>query len=229
MKWNVKYFDELLSTNDKALDELCHTCVVAKKQTKGRGRCGRTWVSSEGNLFFSLVLEKPKTDAHLLSFVVALSVVECLKDLNAKLKWPNDILVNGKKVAGILLEAVDDKVIAGVGINTKVVPTGDFLYPVASLNGVYENEDLLHHILERLDENLYVLKEQGFLAIREKYFNFMLGISKQIKVQLPLEEVQGTLLGIALDGAMELKLNDSSIRLIRAGDVFLMNEGIKNE
>ena len=229
MNWKMIYLDEVLSTNDEALKEFCHTCVVAKKQTKGRGRCGRDWVSSEGNLFFSVVLERPQENVHLLSFIVALSVVESLSDVNAQLKWPNDVLIDGKKVAGILLECHDDKVIAGVGINTTSVPEGKFLYPITSLNGLYENEKLLQNILKRLDDNCLLFKEGGFEPIRQKCMQYMMGLSKEIMVRLPMEEVRGVFTNIACDGAIELQLKDSSIRLIRAGDVFLLNEGIKNE
>ena len=229
MNWKMIYLDEVLSTNDEALKEFYHTCVVAKKQTKGRGRCGRNWVSSDGNLFFSIVLEKPKENVHLLSFVVALSVVESLSSVGAQLKWPNDVLIDGKKVAGILLECHEDKVVAGVGINTVCMPEGDFLYPITSLNGLYKNEDLLHNILRRLDENCLLFKENGFEPIRQKCMKYIMGFSKEIMVRLPMEEVRGVFNNIACDGAMELQLKDSSTRLIRAGDVFLLNEGIKNE
>ena len=82
--------------------------------------------------------------------MLSLSVAECLKEFDASIKWPNDVLIKGKKISGILLENLEDKVIAGIGINTQKAPTEDVLYPTCSLEGKIKNEDILI-ILDDID------------------------------------------------------------------------------
>ena len=116
MKWNLIFLDKVESTNDVAASLPLKTCVVAKEQTKARGRMGRRWISLEGNLFFSLVLKNYGIQTPLLSFVLSLSVAECLKEFDASIEWPNDVLIKGKKISGILLENLEDKVIEALGL-----------------------------------------------------------------------------------------------------------------
>ena len=167
MKWNLIFFDKVESTNDAAASLPFNTCVVAKEQTKARGRMGRKWISLTGNLFFSLVLKNYGIQTPLLSFVLSLSVAECLKEFNVMIKWPNDVLIDSKKVSGILLENLGDKVIAGVGINTQQAPFKDVLYPTASLNGKIKNDVLLKNILNSLDENIHLFETEGFQKIKD--------------------------------------------------------------
>ena len=229
MKWNLIYLEETTSTNDVATQLPLFSCVVAKKQTKGRGRCSRLWVSEEGNLFFSVVLKNYAEHSYFLSFIASLSVVESLENVSAYLKWPNDVLVDGKKVAGILLENCDDKIVVGVGINTAIKPNGSFLYPVGCLENKIENEDLLKRFLSNLKNNILLFEEKGFLPIREKWLRFAKGIGQSIKVNLPNESVEGVFIELTEGGAIRLKRDDGSCQLIVAGDVFLLDEGKRND
>lgn len=225
MNWKLIYLDKVTSTNDVAKDLPHQTVVVAREQTKGRGRCSRSWVSEPDNLFCSIVLKNYGIKTPLLSFVLGVSVVESLKGFEAKLKWPNDVLIDGKKVAGILLENEEDKLIAGVGINTKKIPVGNFLYPVGCLNDVFSNEVLLNTFLNNLAQNLDVFEKEGFFKIRQKWLSYALGLGQNISVQLPHMKLEGLFEDMTTEGAILLKLNNMSYKYVTAGDVFLLNEG----
>ena len=226
MKWNLIYLDKVTSTNDVAKNLSCHSVVVAKEQTNGRGKGSRVWVSDVDNLFCSVVLKNYGMQTPLLSCVVGLSVVESLKGIDAKLKWPNDVFVDGKKIAGILLENEDDKLIAGVGINTMKMPEGDFLYPVGCLDGVFLNDVLLNSFLNNLSLNLDLFEKEGFFKIRQKWLSYAVGVGQKISVQLPHMKLEGLFEDMTLEGAILLKLSDMTLKRITAGDVFLLNEGI---
>ena len=225
MKWNLIYLDKVTSTNDVAKNLPCQSVVVARDQTNGRGRCSRVWVSEADNLFCSVVLKSYGIKTPLLSFILGLSVVESLKGIDAKLKWPNDVLIDGKKVAGILLENEDDKIIAGVGINTNSAPKGDFLYPVGCLNGLFSNEVVLNSFLNNLELNLDIFEKEGFCKIRQKWLSYAIGVGQKISVQMPYLKLEGIFEDMTAEGAIQLKLNDMSCKYITAGDVFLLNKG----
>ena len=111
------------------------TVVMAETQTAGRGRYGRTWQSPKGNLYMSLVLPDMGKNTPYIAFLTAVAVADSLPDFNVSLKWPNDVLLDGKKLAGILVERVGDKIIVGIGVNVISNPTENVLYPTASLEG----------------------------------------------------------------------------------------------
>lgn len=121
---DVFFFNSLLSTNDyvkKHLEELEDgAIVVAKQQIAGRGRRGNQWISNEGNLFFTLRLKKTK-DAFCYIMQISNILVEIFDvcNIDSVIKYPNDILVKGRKIAGVLIEVIDDDVILGIGINVQ--------------------------------------------------------------------------------------------------------------
>ncbi|MGB9677647.1 MAG: biotin--[acetyl-CoA-carboxylase] ligase [Candidatus Ratteibacteria bacterium] len=120
----VYYYEKVTSTMDIAknlVKEGKEGIVVAEMQIEGRGRYGRKWLSPIGGLYFSFVLRKSKiTD--FLSEIISLSLVETMKNFgieNCKIKFPNDIIINEKKICGILIEKIDNFYITGIGINVK--------------------------------------------------------------------------------------------------------------
>src|ERR1700693_720928 len=134
-QFTVWHHDKIGSTNDEAR-RLAHegaphgTVVHADEQTSGRGRMAHTWFSPPGNLYLSILLRtgQPAARAAELSFLAALAVadtVEALlpRQIRTMLKWPNDVLVNGAKIAGILLEQADDATIIGIGLNILQAPS----------------------------------------------------------------------------------------------------------
>ena len=140
--WKWLDYNELESTNDEALrlseneDKLI---VTSKVQTKGKGRLGRKWESFDGNLFMSILMTWSMSENNALVFIISVALQQTVKKIlpqaNVKIKWPNDVLVNDKKISGILIEAGEQgKVVIGIGVNIKKSPQGEnIIYPTTSL------------------------------------------------------------------------------------------------
>ena len=237
----LRYFDSIGSTNDEALTWATDNApdlsiVIADEQTQGRGRLNRKWFTPRDSaLAFSLIL-RPSAPTHLSRTVglAALSIAEsCLKlGLAPQIKWPNDILLNGKKAAGILIETVwsgdkVDSVIVGMGINVLSVsiPPQEFLqFPATSLEDILGNEtptreEFLFNLLsafihwrERMEADELINAWEDILAFR----------GEQVQIHAGNENaITGKLLGLESDGSLRLSdVNDKSI-IIRFGDVSL--------
>ncbi len=220
MKWKYYYFDTLQSTNDTATEYPVGSVIVAREQTAGRGRYGRVWISTAGNLFLSAVVPSCAEKTPLLSFVAALAVVKTLANYNAQIKWPNDILIDGGKAAGILLERIDDKVIVGIGINCKSAPQTDMLYQTNSLNNKEPIDAIQERLCTYLSDYFNLFQTQGFDVIRHEWLQYAIGIGQSIRVNLPTETLFGTFEALTLQGAISLKLPDNTTREITVGDIF---------
>lgn len=177
MRLTIHQFSELESTNTTAAVYLNDpsteegTVIWAYTQTRGRGTHGRKWESEEGNLYFSLVLmpkNKTADDNTKLSLVAGMAVAQTLKSLhptlNVALKWPNDVLIDGKKMCGILIEQHDQTVIVGVGLNVNHFPT-ETDFPATCLkdhtNQDYDLTDLLQFLLKNLWQCYEQWQEEG--------------------------------------------------------------------
>lgn len=214
------------------------TIVWALEQTAGRGRRGRSWVSPRGNLYASLLLcpECPAPQAAQLSFVAALGLHDAVAGVVPPMaelacKWPNDLLLNGRKVAGILLESrmsgerADDPVdwlIIGMGVNIATFPEASE-FPATSLAAegapALEPGALLEsyarHFLVWLDRWL----NEGFEPIRTEWLAHARGRGEAVTVRLTGETLQGTFVDLDADGALVVETGDGR-RRITAGDVF---------
>lgn len=221
MKWQTYFFKEVDSTNTRAVDYDVGSVIIAENQTAGRGRNGRRWQSLAGNLFLSAVLPALQNETPFLSFVAGVSLAEALPDVPVRLKWPNDVLLHHAKIAGILLERVDDKVIAGFGVNIRQAPDRDMLYQAGSLNQKYTPEEVTKNLLTVLSDNLDLLMQSGFTPIRQKWLNYAVGIGEEIEVKLPHETIRGLFETLTPQGAISLK-TPTETRLISAGDIFLL-------
>ena len=197
------------------------TVVMAETQTAGRGRYGRTWQSPKGNLYMSLVLPDMGKNTPYIAFLTAVAVADSLPDFNVSLKWPNDVLLDGKKLAGILVEKVGDKVIVGIGMNIVSNPTENVLYPTASLEGRLRPMTVAKRILLQYNTLLELLDKKGFKAIRARWLSCAKGLGQAMSVHLADSEVQGIFKGISATGALLLK-EKRSTRKITVGDVFLI-------
>ncbi|MBQ4472150.1 MAG: biotin--[Alphaproteobacteria bacterium] len=221
MKWEIKQFNSLVSTNLTARSFGPGTVVMAETQTGGRGRYGRVWQSPRGNLYVSFVFESdPKRDAYL-SFLTGLALAESLPEFSVRLKWPNDILLDGKKVAGILLETVENKIIVGIGVNLLSNPDKNVLYPTANLGGRLSPIGLVKRLMIQYEALFDVLERKGFKKIRARWLDLAVGVGDTISVHLPNEELIGQFKGISPEGALLLKVG-KTIHCITAGDVFLI-------
>jgi BirA family transcriptional regulator, biotin operon repressor / biotin---[acetyl-CoA-carboxylase] ligase len=210
------------------------TLVWAREQTRGRGRRGRDWSSPQGNLYLSLLL-RPRVspaEAAQIGFVAAVALAETFESLlpavrRLSCKWPNDLLIDGAKVSGILPEAeaaggVVDAVVLGMGVNVASFP-GELPYPATSLAaaGVEAGvEAVLEALAPRLQSWYRRWREAGFAPVRLRWLDFAAGLGESIEVRLEREVLQGRFAGLDASGALELELADGKHRLITAGDVF---------
>jgi BirA family biotin operon repressor/biotin-[acetyl-CoA-carboxylase] ligase len=235
---NVLYFPVTTSTNEIARQEALKkapegTAVVADRQTGGRGRFKRAWVTPEGNIAVTVVLYPNRQSLPYLTMLAALAVyysIEKTAGLKCQLKWPNDVLINNKKVCGILLEsqATADKVeyaIAGIGINVnmKLVDYPDIAPLATSLadetGGEVSRVVLLRNLFVEM-EKLYLRLQAGesiLLEWREK----LTTIGKTIHVRSGDELFEGTCESVADDGCLMLRCNDGKLLKFNAGDVSL--------
>ena len=218
------------------------TIVWAKRQTAGRGRRGREWVSDEGNLYFSILLRPSYAAQNVmqLGFVVANAIADAIQVAAPRgtfvhVKWPNDVLVEGKKIAGILMEAGMDMnrpghldwLIIGIGININSHPADtDSEYPATSLAGqgvVGEGlslEPMLDTLAKRFLAGLVTWRNLGFGPIRRHWLLRAKGLGGPVKVRLPNETLHGIFAALDEDGALILHLEGRPNRRITAGDVF---------
>ncbi|MSO92169.1 MAG: biotin--[acetyl-CoA-carboxylase] ligase [Rhodospirillales bacterium] len=211
------------------------TLVWALAQTAGRGRRGRRWESPEGNLYCSLILRPEVSVARAaeLAFVAALAVYDTIGSLcspgqSAACKWPNDVLLNGRKVSGILLESQSradgglDWLVLGVGINVESAPA-QAEFPATALHREGDTHIGVVDVLEGFARHFLVWTnrwlDDGFRPIRENWLWRAAGKGETIRVRLDRETLEGTFEDIDERGALVLGL-PGTVRRIAAGDVF---------
>lgn len=220
MQWDIHQFESLESTNATALSCPPGTVVMAECQTAGRGRYGRTWQSPKGNLYMSLVLSDLGKNNAYIAFLTAVAVADSLPGFDIALKWPNDVLLSGKKLAGILIEKEGDKLVVGIGVNVMTSPEEGVLYPTANLEGRLRPMTLAKRILLQYNTLLDLLDKKGFKEIRKRWLSYATGLHKPISIHLADVELQGIFKGIDAKGALLLKQKKGT-RTLTVGDVFL--------
>lgn len=210
--------------------------VTANRQIKGRARRGRGWVSEPGNLYSSLLLIDPAEPAALASLPLAVAVAvhgavrRVLPQGAAKptIKWPNDVLIGGAKVSGILLEGESlanghRAVVIGCGINVQHAPQG-VIYPTTTLQAqgaAASAEELFARLYQSMGETLAAWNRgRGISSIRQAWLENAEGLGKTITVNLPAESITGTFRDIDQSGCLVLVDKDKRIKTIAAGDVF---------
>jgi len=212
--------------------------IMAKHQTSGRGRRGRGWVSMAGNLFCTGLYPASEDAGHdaQKSFVAALAIYDTLTDYVApdllSIKWPNDVLLDGKKVSGILLERASGALCIGVGINLLSRPEIDDQKTACVID--YIEEALLNDpepILEMPEPVLAILAakynhwtarhdSEGFAPIREAWLARAARLGEAIRVNLANESFTGYAQGLGEDGALLIRMDNGQTRSIHAGDIF---------
>jgi BirA family biotin operon repressor/biotin-[acetyl-CoA-carboxylase] ligase len=239
--YRLTHHAEVGSTNDEALScalngDPGRLWIVADAQIKGKGRHGRQWVSPPGNLYASLLLidPAPASKSPELGFVTSVALWHALRDVlgddpRLAIKWPNDILHAGAKLAGILLESTQLKsgglaCVIGIGVNCRSHPS-NALYPTTDLADIGtlldDREDVFVRLSESIITWLQVWDEgRNFASIRTEWLTHAAGIGSLISVATP----SGARNGIfeTLDATGRLILNaDGEILTVEAGDVFL--------
>ncbi|HWD29838.1 MAG TPA: biotin--[acetyl-CoA-carboxylase] ligase [Rhizomicrobium sp.] len=239
--YGLKTFDVIDSTNEEAkrlaaAGEAGPIWISAARQTQGRGRRGRAWESPTGNLSATLMLRPAKSagECAQLSFAAAIAACDMLQHFapNAALrvKWPNDVLADGRKLVGILLESaskagesVPDYLAIGIGANLATHPEG-LEYPVTSLKAlgapVPGADDALLHLAANFARWYDAWAADGFAALRDAWLARAQGLGSRIRARLATEETAGVFQGIDATGALLLKEDAGRIRAISAGEVF---------
>ena len=236
----LKHFEVIDSTNEEArrlaaVGERGPVWIVADRQSAGRGRRGRNWESQTGNLAATLFLRpgKPAVDCAQLSFVAAISASDMVTryagSAAIKVKWPNDVLADGKKIAGILLESASaggerlDWLAVGIGVNLAVFPEGTE-FPATSLAALGvappSPQDALAGLAAAWAKWYDVWMTQGFAEIRDVWLSRAAGLGTRIRARLQNEETQGVFEGIDGAGALILRESLDRVRTISAGEVF---------
>jgi BirA family biotin operon repressor/biotin-[acetyl-CoA-carboxylase] ligase len=222
------------STNDHAKQlarkgAASGTVVWAHEQTAGRGRQGNVWVSSPGNLFMSMIVRPQIGGEHLgqLSFLSAVALANVLEKIippaaQINLKWPNDLLINQKKAAGILIETENKMpwAVVGVGVNISSAPPGAIcLYDI----GVKTcgAGDILQLLAEEMQMLVKTWEKQGFASIRGAWLERAYKRGKEITARLPQETLTGVFKGIDPAGALQLQMTDGTVKTINSAEVII--------
>ena len=240
MNFTVRYFDSIDSTNTEALKQARTgadegLCVVARQQTAGRGRQGRIWTSPpDAGLYLSIVL-RPNMDARhlpLITLAAAVAVFDTLSqlDIDADIKWPNDILVHEKKICGILAETAETErglaVVVGIGINltsqnfpSELADTATSLESILGRSVTFsELEEPLLKFFEHWYRRLHDPEGASTIisewASRSTYF-----CGKPVRVTLTNETITGVTDGLEPNGALRVLRDNGEFVIVNAGDV----------
>lgn len=242
---------ETTSTNDEAktlaedgADE--GTVVLAKIQTAGKGRLGREWLSPEGGVWMSVIF-KPDPDRIIqkITLLAGLSVAKTLRtyyDVDAVLKWPNDVLVENKKISGILTESTFEGevplfVVVGIGLNANVelelFPT-ELMLKAVSMKALIQKEvsiiELVRHLLRTLDQDYQVFRAGNDEKLWEQYRKLCSTIGSEVRVEVGEDEIyEGHAEGISPEGGLILRTEEGYNVTILSGDAIHLRPGTKHE
>lgn len=244
----VLLLDQTDSTNAEArrraeAGETGPLWIAARRQTAGRGRRGRAWESDTGNLFATLLAttRKPPAEAAQVTFLAALAVADLLDRYAppslVTIKWPNDVMLAGEKVAGVLVESGAHPsgglwLAVGIGVNLAHAPTGTERPATAlgqHLSGEVAAPPTVEVAARELAEAFGVWMDRwetlGFEPVLDAWRTRTPGLDGPAVARLGHETVEGRAEGVAPDGALRLRLGDGSLRMISAGDVFFGEGG----
>lgn len=239
--------DRLASTNTQAerlltaAQPLCQPAIIwALEQDQGRGRQGRTWHSPIGNLYATFVFpsQKPALSYPLLSLAAAVAVAETVKDFTQSLthpplvqvKWPNDVLLNGCKVSGLLLETISisssyPAILVGIGMNVENAPptSSAMLYPPTSLKAQGLEQITVFQVLDKLQAALWQWYHCWLRGEKEMICNNWQQqaafLNEAIEIYYKMAPLKGTFKGINQEGHMILQTTDGQDHTIMVGDV----------
>lgn len=204
--------------------------VASKQQTHGKGRYDRAWETPEGNLAVTLVFKDDLGIKGLKALPIQIPVTLCrvlaryVKDV--VIKWPNDLLMNFKKIGGILIEQHEDHLLIGIGINLKHAPKiqRPLFPPTSILTETGKNidfETILGDISQEIQQDLAVIKQQGLSQnLHQQWMECAHGLGQVAVVKKVNHSIKGKYLGINLDGYLTLEKEDGEIELISSADLF---------
>lgn len=234
---DIHYFKETESTNTIAM-EIANmveegTVVIAESQTRGRGRMGRKWLSPEGGIWLSIILKPRIKPWHVsrITILTGVSVAKTIRSyaLDARIKWPNDILINEKKVCGILteLEAEIDQVeycVVGIGIDANVdievfpEETRENSTSLRKELGKHINRgEFVQRLLEEIEKEYMKLQRSEFPSILDEWRAMSATIGEWVKITTSSRTIYGEAIGVDNDGALILETGEGKLEKIVAG------------
>lgn len=239
IQWKIETFAVLPSTQDEVKDRALEDgadeglVIQALTQSEGRGRHGNDWTSPMGNLYMSVLL-RPLCTADLagqISFIVALAVSAAMDEFIVEghkktLKWPNDILIDGKKCAGILLESelspkgLVGHLVIGIGVNILSAPEGKMALKEISGDNRLAVHPFRDRVLHYLDVYYSEWKAGGFAPIRKAWLAQAHAIGHKLTARLPNREEKGIFRDIDESGALILEISGNKQIVIRAGEIY---------
>lgn len=235
---DIRYYSELGSTNNTAREIAAKvtegTVVIAETQTNGRGRLGTEWQSASGGIWLSLILKPsiPLENVSKITLVAGIAVTNTLRALNvdAHIKWPNDVLVKGKKICGILTEVSAevekvDHIILGIGINANV-KLSDLKDEIRNNSTSIANElgkaidrtTFLADLFYELEQQYIRFKTKQFTDIVDEWINLSDTIGKEVKITTPNKIIEGKAVGITERGALVVIDRNGNRQEIIAGN-----------
>lgn len=242
--WTIVHFDSIGSTNSYAKqvvndDDVQKMAIMSEVQTEGYGRNQKNWDSVNNKGLWLSAIFPVNMDMAVLSqstLVLAVAVrnaVQRVTSIGLKIKWPNDLLFNGKKCAGLLVEFIppisgttnkEYKLVLGIGLNV-AQQAEDFSDTVAtiatSLNlltgKVFDKQQLLVTILEEIEKSFGEWQDNGFAGIRSQWLDHSCTIGR--KVMLPDRNVEGRVIGLAMSGGLEVVTEDGAVLEVNSGEV----------
>lgn len=238
----IAYFTELDSTNRKAKEMAAQgapegTLVVAEAQTRGRGRIGRNWYSpSQSGIYTSLILRPklPPNEAPKITLVTGVAVAETLlavTPLKPDIKWPNDILVRGRKICGILTETSTemdaiDFVVVGVGVNVNSREFPDDLREIATsmyveTGSTFDRVMLLQEFLLQFERLYTTFLHSGFESIGKRWGELSILLGKGVTVHMIDRTCKGRVMKLDRDGALIIRAENGDLEKIYSGDIHI--------
>jgi BirA family biotin operon repressor/biotin-[acetyl-CoA-carboxylase] ligase len=231
----IHYYPEVTSTMDIAKNLARDGCddftvVIADRQNKGRGRLNRTWISSDGGLYFTIIL-RPKIPISIssrISFAASLTLARTIRkefNIKAMVKWPNDILVDERKISGMLSEMDAEAgqvnfINIGIGLNVNNDPS-DYEPQASSLKKILgyhvSRNELLANYLNEFENRL---KQADHDSVVSEWKKYTLTLNRRVKIVTKQEVTEGLAVDVDKDGALILKADDGALKKIRYGDCF---------
>ena len=242
IKFNLNILQTCTSTNDVAIKKAKKglpegSSYLAYLQTNGRGRNNNQWESMQGNLFLSTIFRPntSKVNWHQLSLIIGISIVEILPKLGVrknqiKLKWPNDVLVEEKKISGILLESFDSFIVAGIGLNISKKPQNEIKWNATKLYDHTNNDFSIKYIanvmLKMIFKNYTIWEEKGFNFFKKRINKSVYNINKEIIIKLNSDSssFKGVFLGLGGNGSLKVKVDNEILEFYSVEKIFFPDE-----
>lgn len=235
----IEVFEELASTSATLIERLAAgaavapgTWIIANRQTSGRGRQGRAWSDGAGNFMGSTFVASHAGDPPLgtLALVAGLAVREVVlkhvpEGTPVLLKWPNDLLVDGAKLSGILLEGVAGGVVVGIGVNLAAAPElpDRRTVALAQFGQCPDRDDFARDLAKALDQEIERWRTYGLEPVIRRWDAAAHPIGTPLRAGDGGKVTEGTFAGLAPGGALQLRLADGTVRAIHAGEINLSN------